>query len=150
MNRMIMFSLQSPGSMSSHYIWCRKRLPAPEGLRSHLLRKGPWSAFTRPVTRGRRFAGVRSSKQLIFFGHMTPIKLEREHADVHKQRHVFSEERTECLKPANITKENNLIVTKRQTSLGTRCVCSYCGRKKNGVESQERVYCGPNSGTYSE
>lgn len=74
-----------------------------------------------------------------FFCHMTPIKLEREHRDVHKQRHVFTEERTECFKLASITKENNPIMTKRQTSLGTRCVCSCCGRKKNGVESQDSV-----------
>lgn len=89
-------------------------------------------------------------KTTSFFGHITPIKLERERTDAHKQRHVFSLERTECLKLASITKENNLIMTKRPTSLGTRCVCSYRGRKKNGVESQGRVYCGPNSGTYSE
>lgn len=40
---------------------------------------------------GSSFCRCSLFKTTYFFGHMTPIKLEREHTDVHKQRHSFLE-----------------------------------------------------------
>lgn len=146
---MIMFSLQSSASVSSHLHLVQEVAALRQKGCARLLHKvlqRLHHILTPGVVILPRFV-IQNS--IFFFNHMTPIKLEGEQRNRHKDVPLLNRGQNVLNQLLWPKKMNPITTDVWRARVHVVSVLIVVGRK-NGVESQDWAYCGGNSGTYWE